>query len=105
MHIGTWTSPASSAEMGVAHVAHPAHPAAREAIASARMKKDKVDARTLALLLPVDLWGGVEDPTRSFIAAPAERSTTLAWLGSGTWTSVHGDHSVAPAAIRVVATR
>ena len=37
--------------------AHLAHPAACKAIASARLKNDKVDARTLAQLLRVDLLG------------------------------------------------
>ena len=42
-------------EMGLE--AHLAHPAACKAIASARLKNDKVDARTLAQLLRVDLLG------------------------------------------------
>ncbi len=37
--------------------AHLAHPAACKAIASARLKNDKVDARTLAQLMRVDLLG------------------------------------------------
>ena len=43
------------AEMGFE--AHLAHPAACKAIASAQLKNDKVDARTLAQLLRVDLLG------------------------------------------------
>jgi len=56
--------------------AHPACPAACKAIASARQKNDKVDARTLAQLLRVDLL------TEAWIA-PGRSASSGCCCGTG----------------------
>jgi len=54
---------------------HLVHPTRREAIASARLKNDKVDAATLARLLRADLL------PEAWIAPPATRPS-WAWVGA-----------------------
>ena len=61
--------------------AHLAHPAACKAIASARLKNDKVDARTLAQLLRVDLLG------EAWIAPPRSGNCGLCSDTAPPWSS------------------